>query len=38
MRVAGLWDVEAMVNIQRLDYHETQMVIVVSVLTRWRAE
>ena len=24
MRVAGLWDVEAMVNIQRLDYHEVQ--------------
>ena len=24
MRVASLWDVEAMVNIQRLDYHEVQ--------------
>jgi len=38
MRVASLWDVEAMVNMRRLDYHETQMAIEVSSLMRWRAE
>jgi len=38
MRVASHEDVEAMVNMRRLNYHETQMAIEVSSLTTWRAE
>jgi len=38
MRLASHEDVEAMVNIQWLDYHETKRAIVVSGLMRWRTE
>jgi hypothetical protein len=37
MRVAGECDAMMMENLRWLDYHEMQMAIVISGLTRWSA-